>query len=122
MKKCVTLFVYGLEILDWLHKNIELRIPRIRFESEFLLLLLQMFHHVSRTGAFQDWLKTAVDLNPKYDYFNFANTVMKDKATTGSLYITIMNDTLQNAPKKKKPAIIDAIVLFNVKINIISLS
>ncbi|CEP07026.1 hypothetical protein [Parasitella parasitica] len=63
-----------------------------------------MFHHVSRTSAYQDLLKAAVDLNPKDDYFNFANTVMKGEAKTSSQYIT---------QKKKKPLIIDAIVLFN---------
>lgn len=80
-----------------------------------------MFHSVSKTSAFQDWLKIAIDLNPQYDYFNFADMVMKDKAITGSLYISLMNDTLRNAPKKKKATIIEAIVLFNVRINIISL-
>jgi hypothetical protein len=44
---------------------------------------------------------------------------MKNKATTNSLYLTVMNDALQNATKKMKPAIIDAIVLFNVRISII---
>lgn len=80
-----------------------------------------MFHHVSRRSTFQDWIQTAIDLDPKYDYYNFANTVLKDKTTTSSLYITLMNDTLMNAPKKRKPEIIKAIVLFNVSI-IISLS
>ncbi|KAI7896657.1 uncharacterized protein EV154DRAFT_476303 [Mucor mucedo] len=65
--------------------------------------------------VFQDWLKVAAGLSPQYDYFNFADVVMKDKATTGSLYISLMNDTLQNAPRKKKSGIINAIVLFNKK-------
>jgi hypothetical protein len=58
-----------------------------------------MFHTVSKTSAFQDWVKNATDLNPKYDYFNFADMAMKDKSTIGSLYMSL-NDALYNTPRK----------------------
>lgn len=76
-----------------------------------------MFHHVSKTSTFHDRLKITSELNAKYDYFNFDDMVMKEKATTGSLYITLMNDTFSKWPKKKKPTIIDVVVLASVRIN-----
>lgn len=40
---------------------------------------------------------------------------MKDKNTSNSLYITILNEALQKVLKKSKHAVADAIVKFKVK-------
>ncbi|CAO3674500.1 unnamed protein product [Rhizopus stolonifer] len=66
-----------------------------------------MFHKVAKTGITK--IGPKADLQPKYDYINFVDVVMKDKRTTNSLYITTLNEALLTASKKAKPPIADVI-------------
>ncbi|CAO3621247.1 unnamed protein product [Mucor hiemalis] len=76
-----------------------------------------MFHIVATESIYQRWLKCAADLQPQYDYFNFADLVMKSKRTTSTLYVTKLNKALLTSSKKAKPSITDAITLFNKRNN-----
>ncbi|GAN03617.1 hypothetical protein MAM1_0044d03072 [Mucor ambiguus] len=76
-----------------------------------------MFHKVAKESIYQEWLKCAADLQPQYDYFNFADLVMKSKRTTSTLYVTTLNKALLTSFKKAKPSITDAIALFNKRSN-----
>lgn len=78
-----------------------------------------MFHKVVKESIYQRWLKCAADHQPKYDYFNFADLVMKSKRTTSTLYLTTLNKALLTSLKKAKPSIADAIALFNIRIDIL---
>lgn len=78
-----------------------------------------MFQKVATESIYRVWLSCAADLQPQYDYFNFADLVMKSKRTTTTLYVTTLNYALSNSFKKAKPSIIDAIALFNVRIDIL---
>lgn len=78
-----------------------------------------MFHKVVTESIYQGWLKCAADHQLKYDYFNFADLVMKSKQTTSTLYLTTLNKALLTSFKKAKPSIADAIALFNIRIDIL---